>query len=223
MEDVKVIEAFLRQKLNGDGSGDGSSYGESFGYGFGYGFSYGYGYGSGYGDGSGDGSGDCYGDCYGDGLKEYNGQLVWYIDDVPTLIDSVHGDHARGFIINRDLTISPCYIARVENSFAHGDTLRQAVRDAVAKEMEKAPLEERIARFVAEYPDPDASVPFRTLYDWHHILTGSCMMGRDQFTREHDLDTDADYTPRYFIGITSNAYGKEAIKALADAYGITFD
>ena len=156
-------------------------------------------------------------------IKEYNGQRIYMIDDVPTLIDRVRGDYAKGSILRDDLSLHPCYIARVGNSFAHGDTLHQALADATAKELEDQPIEERIARFVSEFPDPDKAVPFKSLYTWHHVLTGSCTMGRDEFTRSHSLDTAKDYTPRYFIEITAHAYGGEAIRQLAESYGIKID
>ena len=210
MENEQIIARFLALRPTGSGYGDGSGDGSGDGYGYGYGDGYGYGYG--YGDGSGDGSGYV----YGDGIKEINGQRVYMIDDVPTLIDRVRGDYAKGSIIRDDLSLQPCYVARVGNSFAHGDTLHQALADATAKELEDQPIEERIARFVAEFPDPDKAVPFKSLYTWHHVLTGSCTMGRDEFTRSHSLDTAKDYTPRYFIEITAHAYGGEAIRQLAE-------
>ena len=195
MENEQIIARFLALRPTGDGSGSG--------------------YGSGYGYGDGSGSGD--------GIKEINGQRVYMIDDVPTLIDRVRGDYAKGSILRDDLSLQPCYVARVGNSFAHGDTLHQALADATAKELEDQPIEERIARFVAEFPDPDKAVPFKSLYTWHHVLTGSCTMGRDEFTRSHSLDTAKDYTPRYFIEITAHAYGGEIIRQLAKSYGIKID
>ena len=211
MEDVKIVEEFLRPRPTGSGSGDG--------YGYGSGSGDGSGYGSGYGSGSGDGSGD--GDGSVPGIKTYNGQKVYYIDDVPTLIDAVHGHTARGSIVQRDLTLKPCFIARSGNSFAHGETLHDAVEAAQQKELEDSPLEERIARFVEEHPDPDALHPCKELHSWHHTLTGSCKMGRDQFVKEHGLDMEASYSVRYFIEITASAYGGDAIRQLARAYGIT--
>ena len=237
MENEQVIARFPALRLTGSGdgygdgygsgygsgSGDGDGYGSGDGYGDGYGSGSGDGYGSGSGDGYGSGSGYGDGSGSGDGIKEYNGQKVYMIDDVPTLIDRVRGDYAKGSILRDDLSLQPCYVARVGNSFAHGDTLHQALADATAKELEDQPIEERIARFVAEFPDPDKAVPFKSLYTWHHVLTGSCTMGRDEFTRSHSLDTAKDYTPRYFIEITAHAYGGEAIRQLAESYGIKID
>ena len=200
MEDVKIVEEFLR--LRPTGSGDGSGYG------------YGYGYGSGDGDGYG------YGEGSGD-IKSLNNQRVWYIDDIPTIIDRVYDNaYALGAIVNGDLTTEICYVARVGNSFAHGETLHDAVEAAEQKDLEDSPVEDRIARFVENHPDPDATHPCHELHAWHHTLTGSCKMGRDQFVKEHGLDMEADYSVRYFIEITASAYGGDVIRQLAKAYGI---
>ena len=146
---------------------------------------------------------------------------MWYIDDVPTIIESVHDNqYARGLIVRRDLTLEPTFVARAGNSYAHGKTLHDALRDAEQKEMEDMPVVERIARFFEAHPDPDALHPCRELYDWHHTLTGSCTQGRDNFVREHGLDMAASYSVRFFIEITAHAYGGDAIRQLAEAYGI---
>ena len=119
-----------------------------------------------------------------------------------------------------DLTMTPCYIAKCGNSFAHGETLNDAFRDARVKFEERAPLEERIARFNTLFPENDKPISGRELFSWHHILTGSCLMGRENFCREHGLDIDAEYTIAEFIRLTEKAYGKEAIKQLKESRGI---
>ena len=182
MEDVKVIQEFLRIRNSGDGYGDGSGYG------------------------------------YGYGLKEYNGEIVWYIDGVPTLIDHIHSDYAKGRIVNDDLTNTPCYIARVENSFAHGTSLKAAYADAEEKAMEEMPLEERLTKFKTEFPSLQCSATCATFYKWHHILTVSCTMGRDHFVQSHGLDMEKDYTVAYFLSITEDAFGCDAIRKLKEMY-----
>jgi len=152
-------------------------------------------------------------------LKEYNGNKVWYIDNLPTLIDSVHGDYyAKGRLVNGDLTLTSCYIARSGNSLAHGETLRKAAEDAQAKAMEQMPLEERLDRFKAEFPSLDSKEKCEVFYHWHHILTGSCTMGRDQFVRDHGLNMDKEYTVGYFLDIVKDAYGSGVIRKLREMY-----
>lgn len=188
---------------SGGGSGDGNGSGNGNGYGNG----------SGWGDGWGDGDGS--GGGWGDGsLRSVNGQPVHYIDGVPTVIMSIHGNIAKGGIVKQDFTLQPCYIARVGDCFAHGDTMRDAVRDATEKALEDEPVEERVARFKAAYPDYSKPVPCRELFDWHHFLTGSCEAGRRQFCQDHGIDLDASYTVRYFIDITRDAFGGDVIKLL---------
>ena len=196
---------------SGDGDGSGSGYGSGDGYGSGSGSGYGYGYGSGSGSGSGDGSG------YGE-LKSYNHRKVYYIDDVPTLIDSVRGNVARGFMINRDKTLSACYVVKVGNCFAHGETLKAAHADALAKYMQDMSEEERIAEFIKDHPTLDAEYPCKDLFKWHNILTGSCEMGRRQFCQEHAIDLESDYTVRFFLDITKDAYGGNVIKKVIAEY-----
>ena len=133
------------------------------------------------------------------------------VDDTPTLIDFAHGSYAMGSILNTDLTLTPCYIAKVGDYFAHGDTLKAAVADATDKYERNLPIKERIARFNAQYPDREKKVPSKELFEWHNKLTGSCLMGRQQWCRDHNIDLDGSYTVNDFISLTRNAYGGEVI------------
>src|SRR5690606_34449381 len=122
---------------SGDGSGDGYGYGD--GDGSGYGSGYGYGYGDG--DGSGDGDGDGY------GIKSFCGDTVHIIDGLPTVIKSIKGYVAKGYIINNDLTTRKTFVVRVGDCFAHGETLQDARRDAERKHMQNIPVEDRVNEF----------------------------------------------------------------------------
>ena len=110
-----------------------------------------------------------YGYGYGDGVKEWNGQAVYNIDCVNTLIDSVHGNYAKGRILNKDFTTDDCFIAKVDGRyFAHGDTLHNAFKDARNKAFQDLSEEERIEKFKETYPDEDAKIPAKELYEWHN-------------------------------------------------------
>ena len=211
MEIQKIIADFLYvEDKRGSGYGDGSGYGSGYGDGYGYGDGSGDGYG--YGDGSGDGDG--YGDGYGDDVLEFNHQKVYKVDGIQTIITSVHNRYAKGYILNVDNTTTPCFVARCGNFFAHGDTLKQALSDASEKYNENKPLEERISEFNSKYPDDDTPIDGNELFYWHHILTGSCLFGRQSFCKDHDLDINAKYSVREFIALTENAFGSDAIRQL---------
>ena len=207
--------------VDGDGDGDGYGYGSGSGSGSGYGSGYGSGSGdgSGYGSGYGSGSGDGYGSGSGM-LKEWAGQHVYSIDGVATLIDSVHGNYAKGRILKKDITTEPCFIAKVEGRyFAHGETLRKAMADAMNKAFEDLPEGERIDKFVAEYPDKNIVAKNADLFAWHNRLTGSCEMGRRAFAKEHDIDVEnGSMTVDNFIKLTINSYGGKTIKKLKERY-----
>ena len=234
MESVRVtreeVERFLSIKtINGCGFGESRRYGYCDGYGFSRGTSYGYTRGYGYGQGSifasGDGGGCIYGSGekngsgYGCGvdvmnIKTFNGHIINYIDGVPTIITNIHNNVASGFIIKFDMTLMPCYVAKAGNYFAHGKTLKDAVKDAEAKEMGEMPIEERIEKFIEVFGSLDSEHTGKEFYDWHHILTGSCRMGRDKFCKENGIDLTKRYSVRYFLNITKNSYGGDIIKQI---------
>ena len=216
---------------SGDGSGSGSGYGSGDGSGYGSGDGYGYGDGSGYGDGyahgdgcgsgSGSGSGYGYGSGYGDllSIKKVGDDNIYDIDGVPTAIDNIKGNIAKGRVLQADMTWEPCYIVRIGNSFAHGETIHDAQRDAQQKHMKSAPIEERLNMFKDRFPDFDEPVPAKDLFDWHNTLTGSCMMGRKQWCKDHGINVDADtFTVKEFIELTKDSYGGETIRKLIGLY-----
>lgn len=142
------------------------------------------------------------------------------IDDVPTLIDSVHGNYAKGCILHDDFTTTSCFIAKVEGQyFAHGDTLHEAMTDAMSKAFEELPEDERIDKFVAQYPSKDMVAKNIDLFDWHNRLTGSCNMGRREFAKSHDIDiNNGSMTVAEFMKLTEESYGGHVIKKLKQRY-----
>ena len=214
----KLIEELLKvDNGSGYGYGSGSGYGSGDGYGSGSGDGsgdgYGSGYGSGYGYGSGSGSGDGYGS--GDGISKYNDHHVFMIDNIPTIITSIHGNVAKGFILNKDLTLEKIFVVKGNNKFAHGKTLKEAVADLQKKIFDDLDIEEKIEMFNKQFNRVE-KYSGEEFYKWHHILTGSCTAGRDNFVRENNLDLKKLYTVDEFIKITKDSYGGNIIKKLCE-------
>ena len=213
-EDLSCCDCYF---CSGSGSGCGDGSGDGYGYGYGSGSGYGDGYGYGYGDGDGDGDG--YGDGTGngfgvDGILQFNGCRVFVVDGIQTAINKVIGNFAKGFMINEDLTTETCYIAKRENTFAHGKTIHEAHEALMEKLLEEMPVEERLENFLKEF---SGNKKFKVIefYKWHHILTGSCKFGRDQFAKEHSIDLENDeFTVKEFVELTKNSYGGEIIKEI---------
>ena len=114
----------------------------------------------------------------------------------------------------------PCFIAKIGNWFAHGETLHEAREAALAKTFDDMPEEERISRFV-EAHTAGQLYPNIDFFDWHHKLTGSCEMGRRAFARTHDIDVEhGSMTPEDFIRLTENDYGGSTIRKLRPLYGM---
>ena len=224
------IRAFLALDIgdgngdgNGNGYGNGYGYGDGYGYGNGYGDGYGYGNGNGNGDGNGNGNGDGNGDGYGNGygIKEINGNAVYKIDDTNTIITSIRGNVAQGFIIEKNTKLVPCYIIKGNNKFAHGNTLRDAFTSLQEKLYDDSTEEERIEAFKKKFPSYDTKYDNRDLFAYHHVLTGSCRMGRESFVNSKGLSLDDKTTVREFVELTKDAYGGNIIKKLPKEYEIT--
>ena len=218
MENVKIREfldsfpSFGYGSDYGPGGGFCSGYGSGRGSSSGFGFSDGTGYGSGFGEGRGFGYGA------GDGIKSVNGIEICNIDGVQTAIFQIHGNIAKGAILQGDLTFTPCYIAKQDGQFAHGETAREAITALREKLFEDMPEEDRIRAFVSEHPNPQMAYPNEDLFSWHHMLTGRCLSGRKAFVRDHGIDMDASMTILDFIMLTKNEYGGEVITRLEEVY-----
>jgi hypothetical protein len=244
MVSVEAIREFVSVVSGGDGSGygggyggsygDGSGYGDGDGYGdgrggsYGDGDGYGYGYGSGYGDGDGSGYGDGdgggygYGDGdgggygYGDGsdIKTINGIYTTMIDTILTAITNIRGNIVKGFIVNDDLTLEPCYVVKQDNLFSHGKTIKSAMAGLRDKLFEDMSEEERIDMFWKEH-NLEAKYPASDFYEWHHRLTGSCEIGRQSFCKDHNIDLTKDkFTVKQFVELCKYDYGGEVISKL---------
>ena len=228
------IRAFLALDI-GDGKGNGNGDGNGYGYGYGdgkgngNGDGNGYGYGDGKGNGNGDGYGYGYGNGYGNGygygydhgIKEINGHTIFSVDDVYTIFTSIRGNVAKGFILEKNTKLVPCYIVKENNKFAHGSTLRDAFTSLQEKLYDDSTEEERIEAFKKKFPSYDTKYDNRDLFAYHHVLTGSCRMGRESFVNNKGLSLDDKTTVREFVELTKNAYGDKIIRKLPKAYGVT--
>ena len=222
------------------GDGYGSSTGSGYGFGTGNGFNYNSGrcygsghchgsglpHGSGYGTGNDSGSGDCHGSGYGYnycydegfyGIGSYNGQKAYIIDGVPTLITNIHKAIAKGYILESDLSLTPCYIVKGNGYFAHGKTVKEAVKALQAKIFENMNPEEVIASFIDKF-EKGKKYPGTEFFEWHHYLTGSCLMGRESFVKRHELNLEDEITVDEFIALCENNYGSEIIKQLKEQW-----
>lgn len=174
---------------------------------------------SGYGSGCGEGSGSGYGEGSGSGygIKRINGMKVYRIDGLLTVITRVKLALAKGFILNRDLTLTPCYIAKWDGYFAHGKTVKEAEKALQEKIFENMDTEEAIGRFLCTFKK-DEKYKGQDFFLWHHYLTGSCEMGRRAFVRDRGLDLEAYYTVEEFLELCKNSYGGDIIKQLQERF-----
>ena len=138
-----------------------------------------------------------------------------------TLIEEVNGSYARGYIIQGDMTLQQCWIAKAGSYFAHGKNIHEAHMAAMDKHQRNMPVEKRLDSFIAEHPDMAVKYEASDLFRWHNILTGSCDMGRRQFCKDRGIDIETSaYTVEEFVRLTYTSYGSDVIRQLADRLSI---
>ena len=223
---IKQVKSFLSVDGYNEDYNDSqdSDYEVSDGCGYGYGNGSGRGRGNGYGRGNGSGDGYGYGSGSGrgnGGVKEINGHAVYVIDNTRTIITSIHGNVAQGFILEHNTKLVPCYIAKDNNHFAHGKTLREAFSSLQEKLYDDSTEEERIRAFKRKFPSYDTKYSNQDLFVYHHVLTGSCRMGRESFANSRGISLSGKSTVREFVRLTKDAYGGDIIKKLPQAYGLS--
>lgn len=226
MLEDKIKEFLTFSGKFGGGNGSGYGFGEGDGNGRGYGpgsYSNGKSYGAAYNEDYGLKpvfSGYGLGHRCGFGLKSINGNTVYIIDNMPTIITSIHNNVAKGFIVLTDLQLIPCYIVKDGNKFAHGDTLRNAFDSLQEKLYDDSTKEKRIEVFKKKFPNYDTKYSNKDLFTYHHVLTGSCIMGRETFVADKGLSLDGKTSIREFVELTKDSYGGNIIKKLPVVYGM---
>jgi len=207
----------------GDGSGDGSGdgYGDGSGDGSGDGYGDGSGDGSGSGDGYGDGNGYGYGNGYGSGngfkINIISGKFVYYIDKIPTVIYSLCRNVAKCATVGDDMQLTPCYVVKVGDCYAHGKTAAESADDARNKWFTNLDPAEKKAEFKSKFK-PGAVYKARDFYNWHGVLTGSCRFGRDEFVHQKGIDLEGDMTAGEFLNYARNQFGWENIAEIEEFY-----
>lgn len=150
-------------------------------------------------------------------IKSINGMTVYNIDDVPTIILKIKGNIAKCKILRKDLTFDDCYVAKGNNMFAHGKTIKEAVISLQGKIINSLDVDERIEEFKKMFNKTD-KYSASEFYEWHYMLTGSCELGRKKFIEEHDIKLTDTFTVKEFIKICENSYANEIIKKLKEFY-----
>ena len=162
--------------------------------------------GCGYGNGSGSGYGT---------PSSINGRKVFNIDGLPCVFLAIFRDYAKVGVVEA-LSEKPMYLAKCGGFLAHGETLKEAMADAKAKYEENRPLEDRIKEFWGKFT-PGKKYEGSLFFDWHHVITGSCLAGRNEFVKMKGLSVKSLFTPEEFIALCENDYGSENIKELKKA------
>lgn len=167
-------------------------------------------------NGSGSGFGSGYG--FGFGLSSFNGCDVFNVDGVETIITHIKDSFASGYVLNSDLTLEKCYIAKGQGYFAHGKNIKEAWAALRSKIFDNMDSDDVIDKFLEEFKKNE-KYSGKIFFEWHHYLTGSCLIGRESFVKNRNVDLSASYTVEEFISICEDYYGGHVIKQLKEKLG----
>lgn len=147
---------------------------------------------------------------------------VYDCDGIPTILVNIHNNYAFGYVVSRNGTFEPCYIAKINGYYAHGKTLKEARKEARNKSIQAVPLKKRFERFISKYPFLDCVIPNKELSKWHNYLTDSCLFGREIFAKDNSINMDDSMSVKDFLELTikDGVFGNETMKELKKMYEI---
>lgn len=155
----------------------------------------------------------------GTGIKYFNKQKVYYLNNQPIIIYSIHKDSlAKISIINNDLTLSEQYLAKVDEIIENGENLHIAYKEAFLESLMNKPLEEKINTFVELYPDLSQKISVKDFIKWHCILTGACSRGALDYIQKNGLKLDQEYTINFSLKFVKNIYSPTIIERVINRY-----
>ena len=142
------------------------------------------------------------------GKVEIRGEMLAmeYIDGLTTIISGwrPHGDYevTKGkYFGGGEISALPeCYVAKKGQTFAHGETLAEAIADLQFKIIGADDLDEVVRQVKAKNTVSMAE---------YHAITGACGAGIRQFLRDHgvDFETTECLPLERVLSLTQGAYG----------------
>ncbi|MEY2669761.1 MAG: hypothetical protein RLZZ577_77 [Bacteroidota bacterium] len=141
--------------------------------------------------------------------------MIHNIDGINTIINIIKSNIAKGFIVKPDQTLEKTYLVKQNKFFAHGKTLKEALKSLEKKIIANLEPEEVIEKFLDEV-DLEKKYTGQYFFDWHGKLTGSCLQGRETFIKNNGIKLTDKYTVFEFIELVKNEFGGEIIKMLED-------
>lgn len=153
----------------------------------------------------------------GSNIKTYNNRFVYYIDNRRIMFDQIHGNFAKCTCINIDLTTYQVWLVKDFGVLAFGNTIKEAHHNAKLKSWQLIPIETRIKQFVETHP-LDKEFSNKELFEWHDILTGSCMVGKYHFCRKNKIDLNKQTSVKEFLLLVKNEYKSDIIQQIINSY-----
>lgn len=151
-------------------------------------------------------------------LRKYNNRDVIYVDGLATVVESVHKNIIKGFILGDDFSEEKTFVAQNNGYTAHGKTIKDALKAAEDKFFNSLGFESKKQKFLKNFSEKNKKYPAKDFFDWHFYLTGSCLQGRLSFVKEKNIDIEKDsFTVEEFFELTKGVFGWERLQGVIES------
>ena len=133
---------------------------------------------------------------------------------MPCVIEKEHTNFAKVSVISKkDFSARPAFLAKFNNTIAHGETITEAMLEAKRKFMSNADFSEQKKLLLSLFEEKKR-LTVKDLSEWHGAITGSCSFGRREFQSEHNLKDEDLLSLDEFVELVKDSYGGNKIADL---------
>lgn len=142
----------------------------------------------------------------GKGILSFNNHPTYIIDGFVVYVTHMHAPWVLGEVVNNDFTTQKCYMAKVNNNYAVGRSIREVIDVMREKISTNVNNNDDIARaFVLAHPDYDKEYDWDEMVTWHSLSRFSCLDGRRNFTKYASKRSGDKATPKELISHMKNS------------------
>ena len=145
-------------------------------------------------------------EAYNSGIKSFNGNPVYVINDYSLYFTHIHEPWASAKIIKNDLTTQDFYVGKIHNHIVVASSIREALdelRDKI-RQTHNNDYDIALAFFYA-HPDYEKQYDWEEMLFWHSLSKFSCQQGRQRFSQNANKKAGSTASPKELIKLMKNS------------------
>jgi hypothetical protein len=155
----------------------------------------------------------------GKSIMSFNGNKVYVIDGYVLYFTNIHKPWASAKIIKNDLTTQDCYVGKINNHIAVGNSLHDVLNELRNKIMQSGNNDYDIAlSFVYAHPEYEKEYDWEEMVFWHSLSEFSCQDGRKRFSENAHKSYGSTATPKELISFMKQSRAHNIAKKMEELY-----